>query len=57
MYNCLKYGFIMNVVIYYLCIVILYLVKKKLKKIIILIEMEKWVDIYMYNRVDVKVML
>lgn len=57
MYNCLKYGFIMNVVIYYLCIVILYLVKKKIKKIIILIEMEKWVDIYMYNRVDVKVML
>lgn len=57
MYNCLKYGFIMNVLIYYLCIVILYLVKKKFKKIIILIEMEKWVDIYMYNRVDVKVML
>lgn len=42
MYNCLKHGFTMNVVIPYLCIVTLYLVKKKkIKKIIISIEMEK----------------
>lgn len=56
MYNCLKHGFTMNVVIPYLCIVTLYSVKKKIKKIIISIEMEKLVDIYMHNRVDAKVM-
>lgn len=41
MYNGLKHGFTMNVLIHYLCIVTLYSVKKKLKKIIISIETEK----------------
>lgn len=41
MYNCLNHGFTMNVLIHYLCIVTLYSVKKKKKKIIISIETEK----------------
>lgn len=57
MYNCLKHGFTMNVLIHYLCIVTLYSVKNKNKKDYHFDwngEMS-W-HIYMHNRVDAKVM-